>query len=200
MASDDDQEPGSTPEALSARRAAATPSWYNGDAGRGEAQEDDDVALFDDDMDADDVSRKRSQPHDAAPPAEAEVAPPAAEAKRTKVDVKRASSTAEAVSFDAWSCGHAPVMDFGQVDDATRAELQRQGDAILIALNEDADVEKDVIETYPFLKNVRDAKKRPRDDPNYDPTTLFIPDSDFAKLTDVRKQYWAIKVDWLRWL
>lgn len=48
-------------------------------------------------------------------------------------------------------------------------------------------------ERYQWLVNVRDAEKRSVDDPNYDPRTLYIPQSAWSKFTAFEKQYWEIK-------
>ncbi|KAJ9101552.1 hypothetical protein QFC19_005049 [Naganishia cerealis] len=48
-------------------------------------------------------------------------------------------------------------------------------------------------ERYQWLVNVRDAEKRTMDDPNYDPRTLYIPQSAWSKFTAFEKQYWEIK-------
>ncbi|KAK8836745.1 DNA mismatch repair protein [Tritrichomonas musculus] len=41
--------------------------------------------------------------------------------------------------------------------------------------------------------NLRDAKKRPVTDPNYDPTTVFIPQNEYDHFTPFQKQFWDIK-------
>jgi DNA mismatch repair protein MSH6 len=46
---------------------------------------------------------------------------------------------------------------------------------------------------YEWLVDVRDADKNPPDHPDYDPRTLFIPDSQWNKFTAFEKQYWEIK-------
>jgi len=40
---------------------------------------------------------------------------------------------------------------------------------------------------------VRAYVKRPRTHPDYDPSTLYIPKSEFARLTPAQQQYWLIK-------
>lgn len=52
---------------------------------------------------------------------------------------------------------------------------------------------KDSEERYQWLLNVKDAEKRPMDHPDYDPRTLYIPQSAWAKFTPFEKQYWEIK-------
>lgn len=46
---------------------------------------------------------------------------------------------------------------------------------------------------YPWLVNVLDADKNPPDHPDYDPRTLYIPPSAWAKFSPFEKQYWEIK-------
>ncbi|KAM9927630.1 hypothetical protein OXX59_002406 [Metschnikowia pulcherrima] len=53
--------------------------------------------------------------------------------------------------------------------------------------------EKENEERYSWLVNIKDAQKRPVDDPEYDSRTLFIPSSAWAKFTAFEKQYWEIK-------
>ncbi|KAL3232349.1 DNA mismatch repair protein MSH6 [Nakaseomyces bracarensis] len=48
-------------------------------------------------------------------------------------------------------------------------------------------------ERYQWLVEERDAQKRPKDDPEYDPRTLYIPSSAWNKFTPFEKQYWEIK-------
>lgn len=48
-------------------------------------------------------------------------------------------------------------------------------------------------DTWSWLRNELDAERRPRTHPNYDPSTLFIPKSEFARLTPAQQQYWLIK-------
>jgi DNA mismatch repair protein MSH6 len=40
---------------------------------------------------------------------------------------------------------------------------------------------------------VRDEEGRRPDDPNYDPTTIYVPDEEFNKLTPGMQRYWEIK-------
>ena len=44
-----------------------------------------------------------------------------------------------------------------------------------------------------WLEDIRDDKGRAPNDPDYDETTLYIPENEFRGLTDTRKQYWAWK-------
>ena len=46
-----------------------------------------------------------------------------------------------------------------------------------------------------FIKeeNIKDANMRGLDDPEYDPTTLYIPDKEFKTFTPAMGQYWEIK-------
>jgi DNA mismatch repair protein MSH6 len=46
---------------------------------------------------------------------------------------------------------------------------------------------------YPWLVDIRDADKNPPDHPDYDPRTLHIPPSAWAKFSAFEKQYWEIK-------
>lgn len=48
-------------------------------------------------------------------------------------------------------------------------------------------------ERYQWLINIKDAQKRPTDDPEYDSRTLYVPQSAWAKFTNFEKQYWEIK-------
>eukprot|EP01135_Chromosphaera_perkinsii_P005658 Nk52_evm29s356 gene=Nk52_evmTU29s356 len=48
-------------------------------------------------------------------------------------------------------------------------------------------------ERLPWLENPRDAKRREPGDPDFDPSTLYIPDSAFNKMTPFEKQYFNIK-------
>lgn len=48
-------------------------------------------------------------------------------------------------------------------------------------------------ERYQWLVDIKDAEKRPVDDPNYDSRTLYVPQSAWSKFTPFEKQYWEIK-------
>ncbi|XP_065225587.1 DNA mismatch repair protein Msh6 [Planococcus citri] len=55
-------------------------------------------------------------------------------------------------------------------------------------------------ENWPHLKleflkpeKIRDAKRRPKDDPNYDPKTLLVPEDYKNKLTPGVRQWWELK-------
>lgn len=53
--------------------------------------------------------------------------------------------------------------------------------------------EKENEERYSWLVNIRDADGNPADHPDYDPRTLYIPKSAWAKFTAFEKQYWDVK-------
>ena len=46
---------------------------------------------------------------------------------------------------------------------------------------------------HDWLENIRDIKKRPSTDPDYDPSTLYIPSTAFDSLTPFEIQFWKIK-------
>ncbi|ODV96572.1 hypothetical protein PACTADRAFT_74210 [Pachysolen tannophilus NRRL Y-2460] len=48
-------------------------------------------------------------------------------------------------------------------------------------------------ERYKWLIQIKDAEGRLESDPEYDPRTLYIPSSAWAKFTPFEKQYWEIK-------
>lgn len=48
-------------------------------------------------------------------------------------------------------------------------------------------------ERYQWLVEIRDAEKRTPQDPDYDPRTLYIPQSAWSKFTQFETQYWEIK-------
>lgn len=48
-------------------------------------------------------------------------------------------------------------------------------------------------ERYQWLVDECDAQRRPKGDPDYDPRTLYIPQSAWAKFTPFERQYWEIK-------
>lgn len=48
-------------------------------------------------------------------------------------------------------------------------------------------------ERYSWLLDIKDAEKRLPTDPDYDPRTLFVPQSAWKKFTAFEKQYWEIK-------
>lgn len=53
--------------------------------------------------------------------------------------------------------------------------------------------EKDSDERYEWLINIRDSLGRIPSDPNYDSTTLYIPQSQWKKFTPFERQFWEIK-------
>ncbi|KAF2877020.1 DNA mismatch repair protein MutS [Massariosphaeria phaeospora] len=46
---------------------------------------------------------------------------------------------------------------------------------------------------YPWLANLQDLERHPRDHPEYDPRTIFIPPQAWNNFSDFEKQYWEIK-------
>lgn len=44
-------------------------------------------------------------------------------------------------------------------------------------------------------ENYQDGKQRTKDDPNFDPSTVYVPPEEFIELTDGMKRYWDIKKD-----
>ena len=44
-----------------------------------------------------------------------------------------------------------------------------------------------------FLIEIKDANLNPPHSPHYDPSTLYIPQQEYNKLTSTRKQYWDVK-------
>eukprot|EP00005_Dracoamoeba_jomungandri_P001918 CAMPEP_0174261124 /NCGR_PEP_ID=MMETSP0439-20130205/11245_1 /TAXON_ID=0 /ORGANISM="Stereomyxa ramosa, Strain Chinc5" /LENGTH=1218 /DNA_ID=CAMNT_0015345551 /DNA_START=27 /DNA_END=3684 /DNA_ORIENTATION=- len=46
---------------------------------------------------------------------------------------------------------------------------------------------------YQWLTDIRDKQLRTPDDPDYDPSTLHIPSTEFFRMTQYEKQYWEIK-------
>lgn len=46
---------------------------------------------------------------------------------------------------------------------------------------------------YEWLETIRDENKRLPSDPNYDPRTLFIPESVFKTLSPFEAQFWRVK-------
>jgi DNA mismatch repair protein MSH6 len=52
---------------------------------------------------------------------------------------------------------------------------------------------EDCLPVFLLPRNILDSKKRKPSDPDYDPTTVFIPTYDYQKLTATMRQYWDIK-------
>ena len=63
------------------------------------------------------------------------------------------------------------------------------------SLNQNATEDDAYIPVWAKEPQIRDKKMRYSTDPNYDPTTLYIPPDDFKKLTPVLQQYWRVKAD-----
>ena len=58
------------------------------------------------------------------------------------------------------------------------------------------DIDAKYEEDYPrFIRKefIKDAQGRRPEDPNYDPTTLFIPLQDWQKFSPTMRQYWSVK-------
>ncbi|KAL6122847.1 DNA mismatch repair protein Msh6 [Nucleospora cyclopteri] len=49
------------------------------------------------------------------------------------------------------------------------------------------------VERFSFLENIRDKNGIKKNEENYDPTTLFIPEKFYNKFTPFEKQFWDIK-------
>ncbi|KAF2077711.1 hypothetical protein CYY_000958 [Polysphondylium violaceum] len=52
---------------------------------------------------------------------------------------------------------------------------------------------KETEERLSFLVDIKDSLQRGKDDPNYDPRTLYIPKQAMAKFTPFERQFWEIK-------
>eukprot|EP01119_Soliformovum_irregulare_P010330 TRINITY_DN2538_c2_g1_i6.p1 TRINITY_DN2538_c2_g1~~TRINITY_DN2538_c2_g1_i6.p1 ORF type:complete len:2218 (-),score=665.69 TRINITY_DN2538_c2_g1_i6:11-6022(-) len=59
--------------------------------------------------------------------------------------------------------------------------------------DEDDDEEGGQVERWKWMVDIRDKNKKRPGDPDYDPTSLYIPDDAFAKLSKTQQQYWTIK-------
>ena len=46
---------------------------------------------------------------------------------------------------------------------------------------------------YPWLADIRDGNRNPPGHPDYDPNTVYVPSSAWAKFSPFEKQYWEIK-------
>lgn len=53
--------------------------------------------------------------------------------------------------------------------------------------------QKDNEQRYRWLQDMKDADRNPVGSENYDPRTLFIPDSAWRAFKPFEKQYWEIK-------
>ncbi len=54
----------------------------------------------------------------------------------------------------------------------------------------------DIKDALPYFikdETIRDMEGRKLDDPNYDPTTLLVPNKEWKEFTPAMKQYWEIK-------
>ncbi|KAL6071659.1 DNA mismatch repair protein msh6 [Balamuthia mandrillaris] len=52
---------------------------------------------------------------------------------------------------------------------------------------------RELHESWLAEHNIRDAQQRPPSDPNYDPSTLYIPERTFSSFNSFQRQYWSIK-------
>ena len=50
---------------------------------------------------------------------------------------------------------------------------------------------------YDFMEERRDGKKRSREDPNYDASTLYVPDRSLHNMNAMERQFWEIKKEHL---
>ena len=73
-------------------------------------------------------------------------------------------------------------------------ENKSSGDGISVN-NMDELEDSSGLEIPSFIKKdyIRDANLRRPDDPDYDPSTVHIPEEEFEKLTPLMKQYWGVK-------
>lgn len=64
-----------------------------------------------------------------------------------------------------------------------------------VALN-DFQADAVAVNRYEWLVNIRDKDGRPPTSQDYDPSSLFIPDSQWDRFTPFEKQYWKIKSEY----
>lgn len=89
------------------------------------------------------------------------------------------------------------VVSPSRISDVTKSKLAAFSASDSVTPSGDARDEKMVYQhqKYEFLHldKIRDANNRSRTDEDYDPRTLFIPDSEKAKFTPAMRQWWEIK-------
>lgn len=118
-------------------------------------------------------------------------------------------SLVETDTFDFFSMQYSnhddPESDERNAAVVPASKLRRKARQKLGVLDADGKVvgqeESGWCEKHPWTTNIRDAKKRTPDDPNYDKTTLYIPPGELTDkgrgakrgLTPFQRQFWAIK-------
>ncbi|EAR96989.1 MutS domain III protein (macronuclear) [Tetrahymena thermophila SB210] len=83
---------------------------------------------------------------------------------------------------------------------ATKQSTAKKAEDEFINCDQENDLARAAVDqlddTTPYFalpENAMDSKKRKRTDPNYDPTTLYVPPESLKQFTPVMRQYWEIK-------
>lgn len=129
---------------------------------------------------------KRSSP--SADPSELNSSPAKTPARSsTRLSSSNLSSSAAVPSSPADS-----LAKFTKFSDYTPETLPSSPSRVTIPLMKKVRVSEDP-ERYKWLLNIKDADGKSPEDPDYDPRTLYIPQSAWAKFTPFEKQYWEVK-------
>eukprot|EP01117_Protostelium_nocturnum_P016326 TRINITY_DN6438_c0_g1_i1.p1 TRINITY_DN6438_c0_g1~~TRINITY_DN6438_c0_g1_i1.p1 ORF type:complete len:1543 (-),score=515.42 TRINITY_DN6438_c0_g1_i1:107-4735(-) len=84
--------------------------------------------------------------------------------------------------------------DYDETEEVSTPSKITKGSSIPFTSSEKVQAEKKEMRFH-WLEFPRDAHKRTKEDPNYDPSTLYIPEDAWSKLTASKQQYWKYKKD-----
>jgi len=143
-----------------------------------DGDDDDDFVVDDDEIE---VSKPKKAPKQRKPTPPASSPPPAATPMDLSSDVPLSSDVAAA------SLGKfAKESEYSADPFSSPAARRGASPPKKVKLSEDP-------ERYKWLLHIKDADGHPEDHPDYDPRTLHVPNSAWAKFTPFEKQYWEVK-------
>ncbi|EFQ31958.1 MutS domain V [Colletotrichum graminicola M1.001] len=198
---DEDDDPFVRLRASGTRRRTKTPAAivddgddYEDAESNGPVDEDDDMLDFvvSDESDAPSQSKKRKrreQTKAAQPRKKPNVSSPVKEEQYDDDDIEEAmldipnTSTAQQWRYDPTSVAQAGTRTASKPTARRHTTLKGKEKAHL----------KEPEDRYPWLANIIDINKKPPGDPDYDPTTVYIPPMAWNKFSPFEKQYWEIK-------
>ncbi|UQC88913.1 MutS domain V [Colletotrichum lupini] len=195
---DEDDDPFVRIRTASTRRRTRTPAAivddgddYEEDAASNDLPEDDDdmidfVVSDESDEGSQSKKRKRSATSKAASRKKSHVSSPIKEEEYEGVDDEAMLDVPVPSTAQQWR------YDPNNVASATTRTAPTQQARRSLKTKEKAHT-REPEDRYPWLANIVDINKKPRGDPDYDPSSVYIPPGAWNNFSPFEKQYWEIK-------
>ncbi|KAJ0329797.1 hypothetical protein COL5a_003622 [Colletotrichum fioriniae] len=195
---DEDDDPFVRLRTAGTRRRTRTPAAivddgddYEEDAASNDMPDDDDdmidfVVSDESDEGSQSKKRKRPAPTKAASRKKSHVSSPVKEEEFEEVDDEAMLDVPIPSTAQQWR------YDPDNVASATTRAVPTQQARRTLKTKEKAHT-REPEDRYPWLANIVDINKKPRGDPDYDPSSVYIPPGAWNNFSPFEKQYWEIK-------